>query len=83
MITQKIMDIADKAEAECFKEYTIYDSKAVEYGLAQKVIELTLVEVIDAVYTINLKDRTYATYDKATIDFCRDDIVREIKARFK
>jgi hypothetical protein len=83
MITQKIMDIADKAKAECFKEYTIYDSKAIEYGLALKVIELTLSEVLEAVDAMDLREKTYTTYDKGVMDFCRSKFRQEIQTRFK
>lgn len=83
MTTQKIIDIADRAKLECLKENTIYEAKDVEYSFAQRVIELTLAEVVDAVDTTSLKERTYTTHDKATMDFCRDKFRQEIENRFK
>ena len=83
MTTQKIIDIAERAKVECLKENTIYEANEVEYSFAQRIIELTLAEVMDAVDTTSLKERTYTTYDKGVMDFCRNAFRKEIEKRFK
>lgn len=83
MTTQKIIDIAERAKLECLKENTIYEAREVEYSFAKRVIELTIAEVLDVVDTTSLKERTYTTYDKGMIDFCRSAFRKEIEKRFK
>ena len=75
MNTQKLINIFDKAKTEI--------NTKDEYLFTQKVIELTLAEVMDAVDTTSLKERTYTTYDKGMMDFCRSAFRQEIEKRFK
>jgi len=83
MLTQKIMDIADRAKNDCLKENVIYSAKDVEYSYAQKVIELTLAEVLNAVDTTDLKERTYTTFDRDVMNFCRGKVRQEIEKTFR
>lgn len=78
MITGKTVEIAERANVDYLKENTIYTSKEVEYGFAQRVIELTLREALKAVDETDLRDRTYTTYDKGMMDFCREQVKKEI-----
>ena len=78
MIREKTIEIAEKANVDYLKENTIYTSKEVEYGFAQRVIELTLREAEKAVDEADLRDRTYTTYDKDMMDFCKSQVKKEI-----
>jgi hypothetical protein len=78
MITQKTIEIAEKANVDYLKENTIYTSKEVEYGFAQRVIELTLKEALKATDRAELRDKTYTTYDKDNMEFCRSQVKKEI-----
>lgn len=79
MISGKTIEIAEKANVDYLKENTIYTSKEVEYGYTQKVIELTLMEALNAVERADLRDRTYTTYDKENLEFCRKKVKKEIQ----
>lgn len=78
MITQKVIDIAEKANVDYLKENTIYTSKEVEYGFAQRVIQLTLEEALTAVDRADLRQKTYTTYDNDMLEFCRQQVKKEI-----
>ena len=78
MISEKTIEIANRAR-DYLKENVIYTSEEVEYGYTQKVIEFTLEEAIKAVDRADLKDRTYTTYDKSMMDFCRERVKKVIE----
>ncbi len=81
MITEKTMEIVEKAAAEGYlDENTIYTSKEVQYGFAQRIIELTLKEAEDAVDRADLRDKTYTTYDRDMMNFCRAQVKKEINS---
>lgn len=77
MISEKTIEIANRAK-DCLKENVIYTSEEVEYGYTQKVIEFILNEVEEAVEKVDLKNRTFTTYDKSMMDFCREQVKKEI-----
>lgn len=79
MITQKVIDIAEKANVDYLKENTIYTSKEVEYGFTQRVIELALIEAVEAVERADLREKSYTTYDKAMLEYCRMKVKKEIQ----
>jgi len=78
MIREKTIQIAEQANVDYLKENTIYTSKEVEYGYTQRVIELTLKEALDAVDRADLRQKTFTTYDKDMLDFCRKQVKKEI-----
>jgi hypothetical protein len=78
MISEKTIEIAEKANVDYLRENTVYTFKEVEYGFAQKVIELTLKEAEKAVERADLRKMTYTTYDKDMLDFCKEQIKKEI-----
>ena len=78
MIKEKTIEIAEKANVDYLRENTIYTSKEVEYGYTQRVIELTLKEALDAVTRANLNEKAYTTHDKNMLDFCREQVKKEI-----
>jgi hypothetical protein len=78
MISEKTIEIAEKANVDYLKENTVYTSKEVEYGFAQRVIELTLREALKAVDEADLRDRTYTTYDKDMMGFCKSQVKNKI-----
>jgi hypothetical protein len=80
MITEKTIEIAKKAAEGYLEENKVYTSKEVEYGFAQRVIELALREALEAVDRADLRDRTYTYYDKNMMDFCREQVKKEINA---
>jgi hypothetical protein len=79
MITEKTIEIAERANVDYLKENTIYTSKEVEYGYTQRVIELTLEEAFKAVGRADLRQKTYTTYDKGMLEFCREQVKKEIQ----
>ena len=79
MIKTKTIEIFESANRDYLKENTIYTSKEVKYGYTQKVIELTLKEAVSAVERADLRDKTYTTYDKGNLEFCRSQIKKEIE----
>jgi len=79
MITEKIIEISEKANVDFLKENTIYTSKDVEYGYTQRVIELTLEEALKAVDRADLRDKTYTTYDKDNMNFCKEQVKKAIR----
>lgn len=78
MISEKTIEIANRAR-DYLKENVIYTSEEVEYGYTQKVIEITLEEAIKAVDRVDLKDRTFTTYDEGMMDFCRERVKKVIE----
>ena len=78
MISEKTIGIANRAR-DYLKENVIYTSEEVEYGYTQKVIEIALEEAIEAVNRVNLKDRTFTTYDESMMNFCRERVKKEIE----
>jgi len=80
MIREKTIEIAERANVDYLKENTIYTSKEVEYGFAQRVIELALKEALEAVDKADLREKTYTTYDKDMLDFCKSQVKKEIHA---
>lgn len=78
MITEKTIEIAEKANIDYLKENTIYTSKEVEYGFTQRVIELTLKEALKAVDMADLRSMSYTTYDRDMLEFCRGQVKKEI-----
>ena len=78
MIREKTIEIAEKANVDYLKENTIYTSKEVEYGFTQRVIELALREALEAVDRADLRDKTYTTYDRDMMNFCRTQVKKEI-----
>jgi hypothetical protein len=79
MISEKTIEIAEKANVDYLRENRVYTSKEVEYGFAQRVIELTLREAEKAVDEADLRDRTYTTYDKDMMDFCKSQVKKKIQ----
>jgi hypothetical protein len=79
MIKTKTIEIFESASRDYLKENTIYTSEQMKYGYTQKVIELTLKEAVSAVERADLRDKTYTTYDKGNIEFCRSQIKKEIE----
>lgn len=79
MIKNKTIEIAEKANKDYLKENEIYTSNEVKYGYTQKVIELTLSEALDAVDRTDLREKTYTTYDKDNLDFCKSQVKKEIQ----
>jgi hypothetical protein len=80
MIKEKTIEIAEKANKDYLKENEIYTAKEVKYGYTQKVIELTLKEVEKAIEKADLRDKTYTTYDRDNMKFCKDQIKKEIES---
>lgn len=78
MISEKTIEIADRANVDYLKENTIYTSKEVEYGYIQKVIELTLIEALKAVDRADLRQKTFTTYDNGMLEFCKDQVKKEL-----
>lgn len=78
MITEKTIEIAERANVDYLKENTIYTSKEVEYGFAQRIIELTLKEALEAVDRADLRKMTYTTYDRDMLGFCKEQVKKEI-----
>lgn len=80
MIREKTIEIAEKASEGYLDENTIYTSKEVQYGFAQKVIELTLKEALDAVDRADLRPMTYTNYDRDMLGFCKAQVKKEINS---
>jgi len=79
MVDNKTIEIAEKAKVDFLKENTIYTSEDVEYGYTQRVIELALEEALKAVDKADLREKTYTTYDRANLDFCKSQVKKEIQ----
>ena len=79
MITEKTIEIAEKAKIDYLKENTAHDASEVKYGYTQRVIELALEEALEAVDKTNLTKKTYTTYDKDMLDFCKSQVKKEIQ----
>jgi hypothetical protein len=77
MINDKTIEITEKA----LKDFPV--TNTMKYGFAQKVIELTLEEAEKAVDRTNLNEKTYTTYDKDNLDFCKSQVKKEIKLILK
>ena len=81
MITEKTIEIVEKAAAEGYlEENTIYTSREIQYGFAQRIIELTLKEAEKAVDRADLRDITHTTYDRDMMNFCRAQVKKEINS---
>lgn len=78
MITEKTVEIAERANVDYLKENTIYTSKEVEYGYTQKVIEITLNEALKAVEKADLREKSYTTYDVGMLAYCKEQVKKEI-----
>jgi carotenoid cleavage dioxygenase-like enzyme len=79
MIKNKTIEIVEKAKEEFPVTDTIYEAQEMKYVFAQKVIELTLEEAVKAVDRTDLKEKTYTTYDKDNLDFCKSQVKKEIQ----
>jgi hypothetical protein len=79
MISEKTIEIAEKANVDYLKENTIYTSKEVEYGYAQRVIAITLKEALEAIDRADLRENTYTTYDKDRFEFLKEQVKKEIQ----
>lgn len=82
MIPEKVKEISDKANSIFLEEGKIYTSEEVKYGYAEKVIELTLREVERAVDEADLKNKTYTTYDRDMLMYCKEQIKSKISEIF-
>lgn len=80
MIPEKVKEISDKANSIYLKEGKIYTSEEVQYGFAQRIIELTLKEALDAVDRADLRDMAYTTYDRDMLSFCKTQVKKEINS---
>lgn len=81
MITEKTIEIVEKAAAEGYlEENTIYTSREIQYGFAQRIIELTLKEAEKAVDRADMRDKTYTTYDRDMLGFCKAQVKKEINS---
>ena len=80
MISKKTIEIFESANRDYPKENTIYTPEQMKYGYTQKVIELTLMKALEAVERADLRGKTYTTYDKGNIEFCRSQIKKEIES---
>jgi hypothetical protein len=80
MITEKTIEIAKKAAEGYLEENRVYTSKEVQYGFAQRVIELALREALEAVDRADLKKMTYTTYDRDMLGFCKAQVKKEINS---
>ena len=80
MISEKTIEIFESANREYPKENRIYTSEEMKYGYTQKVIELTLMKALEAVERADLRDKTYTTYDKDNLEFCKSQIKKEIES---
>ena len=80
MITEKTIEIAKKAAEGYLEENKVYTSKEVEYGFAQRVIELALREALEAVDRADLRQMTYTTYDRDMLGFCKAQVKKEINS---
>ena len=79
MIKDKTIEIAEKASKDFPVTNTIYEAQDIKYGFTQKVIELTLKEAVSAVERADLREKTYTTYDKDNLEFCKSQIKKEIE----
>ena len=79
MISEKTIEIFERANREYLKENRVYTSEQMKYVFAQRVIEHTLREVEKAVDKADLRDRTYTTYDKDMMDFCKSQVKKKIQ----
>ena len=79
MISEKTIEIFERANREYLKENRVYTSEQMKYVFAQRVIELTLREAEKAVDKADLRDRTYTTYDKDMMDFCKSQVKKKIQ----
>lgn len=71
MITDKTKYLADKANESC-------SSAKVCYEYAQKLIELTVQECIDAIHSTDLRSITYTTFDKDRMEYCKSEIEKNV-----
>ena len=76
MITDKTKYLADKANES-------YTSAKVCYGYAQKLIELTVQECIEAVRSTDLRSITYTTFEKDRMDYCKSEIEKNVLKELK
>lgn len=79
MIKEKTIEIAEKANKDYLKENEIYTSNEVRYGYTQRVIELTLLEALDAVDRADMREKTYTTYDRDNLNFCKSQVKKAIR----
>lgn len=77
MITNKTKELADKAK-DYLKENEIYTSTEVCYGYAQKLIELTVQECIEAIRSTDLRNVTYTTFDRDRMSYCKSQIEKNV-----
>jgi hypothetical protein len=75
MINDKTIEITEKAS----KDFPVLYGVQEKHALVHKVIELTLEEAEKAVDRTNLNEKTYTTYDKDNLDFCKSQVKKEIK----
>ena len=80
MIPEKAIELAERANAEYLEGNRTYTSKEVQYCFAQRVIELTLKEALDAVDRTDLRGMAYTTYDSDMLSFCKSQVKKEINA---
>lgn len=78
MISKKVIEIYESINAEFPKENTAYQYDEIKYGFTQRVIELTLKEALGAVDSADLRSKTFTTYDKDNLDFCKKKVRIEI-----
>lgn len=78
MITQKVIDVAEHANVTYLKERQIYTADEVNYGYTQRVMQVTLDEAIEAVDRANLSEKSHTTYDEQLLEFCREQVKKEI-----
>lgn len=74
MINKKTIELSDKA-----KNYTEYSYKEVCYGYSQKLIELVIQECVEAAQNTDFRNITYTTFDLDRVNFCKEEIVKNIK----
>lgn len=77
-INQKVIDIFDKINAEFPKENHAYDADSIRYGFTQRVMEHTLNDVLNAVDSVDLREKTFTTYDRSNLEFCKQKVKKEI-----
>jgi hypothetical protein len=76
MITDKTKYLADKAIESC-------SSAKVCYDYAQKLIELTIQECVEAIRSTDLRSITYTTFDKDRIEYCKSQIEKNVVKELK
>jgi hypothetical protein len=71
MITDKTKYLADKANESC-------SSTKVCYDYAQKLIELTIQECVEAIRSTDLRNVTYTTFDLDKMSYCKSQIEKNV-----